>query len=360
MAATVTAIRLKHICRFKDRHGHQRHYLRVPGSKPVALPGAPGSPEFMAAYQAGLAATAPQPPGVPAPAAGSFDWLACAYYRSGAFTSLRESTQRAYRRIVEEIRAKHGSKPVRMLNAEAIRRLLEEKAGTPTAANHRLKLLRALLAIAVERQLLPADPSAGIARVRFRTAGYPTWSEAEIAQYEAHWPSGSRERLAFALLLYTGLRRSDVVRLGRQHLAEIVLEDGRRVPALRLRAVKTERDMMLPIHSALAAELTQVPEGRLTFLLTEFGKAFSPRGFYNQFMPWAAAAGVPAHRSPHGLRKACGRRLAEAGATGHQIMSVLGVTLSVAEVYTRAAQQGRMAVAGMARIVALPGNKTRG
>ena len=59
---------------------------------------------------------------------------------------------------------------------------------------------------------------------------------------------------------------------------------------------------------------------------------------------------MPSGRSPHGLRKAAGRRLAEAGATAHQIMSILGLTLQTAEIYTRQAEQGRMAVAGMERL----------
>jgi integrase len=98
------------------------------------------------------------------------------------------------------------------------------------------------------------------------------------------------------------------------------------------------------------AEIDQTPRDRLTFLLTEFGKPFSPRGFYNLFADWAREAGLPPGRSPHGLRKAAGRRLAEAGATAQQIMSILGVTLQTAEIYTRQAEQARMAVAGMARL----------
>lgn len=47
-------IDLPHIQRFRDRHGHLRHYFRKPGCKRVALPGIPGSEEFMAAYKVAL------------------------------------------------------------------------------------------------------------------------------------------------------------------------------------------------------------------------------------------------------------------------------------------------------------------
>lgn len=336
-------VRLKHISRFKDRHGHLRHYLRLPGRKSVALPGAPGSPEFMAAYHAAIAAAppaAPKPP--PGPAPGSLDALAVAYYRSPAFTGLRASSQRTYRRIVEELRAKHGTKPVRLLDATGVRALLAEKGEHRAAANHRLRILKAMMAVAAETKMIAADPTDGVKRLKRATKGFGTWSEEEIGLYEAKWPSGSRPRLALALLLYTGQRRSDVVRMGRQHVSG---------DEMTVRQVKTGHLIEIPVHAALAAELAQVPADRLTFLLTEAGAAFSPNGFYMRFREWCDAAGVPRGRSPHGLRKACGRRLAEAGATAHQIMAVLGLeTLALAEVYTRAAEKRRMARDGMERI----------
>ncbi len=47
-------------------------------------------------------------------------------------------------------------------------------------------------------------------------------------------------------------------------------------------------------------------------------------GFYNWFTDKARRAGVPKGRSPLGLRKASCRRLAEAGCSPHEIMSVSG------------------------------------
>lgn len=214
-------IELKHVSRFRDRHGHMRHYLRIPGRKPVALPGAAGSPEFMAAYAAAIDAAAreaPKPSPAPAATPGTLDALAIAYYRHQSFTGLRASSQANYRRIVEALRAKHGTKPVRMLDATAIRLLMAEKGEQRAAANHRLRVLRALCAVAIEAGQIAADPTSGVKRLRHETTGYTSWSEDEIALYEKHWPSGTRERLAFALLLYTAQRRSDVVRMGRQHM----------------------------------------------------------------------------------------------------------------------------------------------
>lgn len=341
------AVRLRHVHRLKHRDGSARYLLRVPGCRAVTLPGEPGTPEFMLAYQRGIEVAAPPAPRL---AVGSLDALAVSYYASPAFAGLRASTAAAYRRLVEELRAGYGTRPVRLLEPRNIEAMMAQKAGAPTAANHRLRMLRALMAHAVKIGLIRQDPTRGVDRVAYRTDGYHTWTEAEITAFEARWPTGSRERLAFALLLYTGQRRSDVVRMARQHLREVAI-DGRAVRVIEVTQVKTGKRLLVPIHEALAAEIDATPRGDLLpFLRTEYRKAFSPRGFYNLFVTWATDAGLPPGRTPHGLRKAAGRRLAEAGATAHQIMSILGVTLETAVIYTREAEQMRMAVAGMARI----------
>jgi integrase len=87
----------------------------------------------------------------------------------------------------------------------------------------------------------------------------------------ARWTSGTRERLALALLLYTGQRRSDVVRMGRQHIGPGGIE---------VRQIKTGTQLALPLHPALRRELDQAPQDRLTFLARGNGQAFTANGFY--------------------------------------------------------------------------------
>jgi integrase len=340
------AVRLRHVRKARHRDGSPRYLLRIPGAKAVTLRGEPGSPEFMADYHAGIAKAAAPAQGS---AQGTLDALAASYYQSAAYAGLRASTQAAYRRLVEELRTGYGTRPVRLLEARHVEDMLRAKHAHPTAANHRLRILRALMAHALRLGWIRRDPTTGVERMAYRTDGYHTWTEAEIAAFEARWPSGSRERLALALLLYTGQRRSDVVRMGRAHLRLVAVE-GRQVQVIEVSQVKTGRRLLIPVHAALADELAHAPVDLLPFLRTGYGKPFSPRGFYNLFTEWARDAGLPAGRSPHGLRKAAGRRLAEAGASAHQIMSILGVTLHTAVIYTREAEQMRMAVAGMDRI----------
>lgn len=346
------AVQLRHVRKAKHRDGSVRYLLRIPGTRAVTLTGTPGTPEFMASYTAALERAATPAQGA---AHGTLHALAVSYYQSTAFAGLRASTQAAYRRLVEELRTGYGTRPVRLLEARHVEDMIRQKHETPTAANHRLRLLRALMAHALRLGWIKRDPTAGVARMAYRTDGYHTWTEAEITQYEARWQPGTRERLALALLLYTGQRRSDVVRMGRAHLREVWITDvetgeRRKVKVIEVRQVKTGKVLLIPIHGALDTLIEDTPRDLLPFLRTAHGKGFSPRGFYNQFSAWAADAGLPPGRSPHGLRKAAGRRLAEAGASAHQIMSILGVSLQTAVIYTREAEQMRMAVAGMARI----------
>jgi integrase len=345
----MTLVKLKHIHRFRDRHGTVRHYLRIPGTKAVALPGTPGTAEFLAAYTAAMAA-APNFARAERVIPGTLNALAVAWYASSHFRSLRSSTQANYRRHCEKLREAHGDKPIRLLDAIGVRRLLAERT-TSTGPHHLLRVLRGLMAFAVETGLLPSDPTAGVKRSRHKTKGFRTWTEGEIAQFEAHWPSGSKPRLALALLLYTAHRRSDIVQLGRQHVSVQVIA-GLSLPCIVHTQSKTGKRVVTPIAPELAAELAHAEGDRLAFLTRENGQPYSANGFYNVFVDWCRAAGLPPGLAPHGLRKAMGRRLAEAGATTRENMAILGhTTLSEAENYTRDAEAARLAATGMDRIV---------
>jgi len=98
----------------------------------------------------------------------------------------------------------------------------------------------------------------------------------------------------------------------------------------------------------LAAITAATPCGHLSFLVTAQGKPFTPAGFTNAFKDWTRAAGLPPASPPHGLRKAASRRLAEAGATPHEIMSVTGHrSLKEVNRYTEAANRANLADAAI-------------
>lgn len=338
----MSTIRLRYIHRYKDRHGRVRFYLRRPGAQKIPLPGAPGTPEFMAAYHVAVASSLEPVAPKPKVAAGSMAALSQLYFQSAGYLTLGPTTRKVYQRIVLKLIEEHGHRLARDLDASTIRRLVAKRADTPAAANHLLRILRLMMRVAVDEGLRPDNPTVGVERLREKQQGVPTWSEGDIRTFEGRWPSGSKPRLALALLLNLGQRRSDIVRLGPGNI-----RDGK----LEFRQVKGAQLLRLPILPELATELAFIPKGQKTYLLTAYGEAFTPGGFYNWFVDRCEDAGLPAGRAPHGLRKAQARRLAEAGASTHEIASVTGhKTLAEVQRYTRAAEQEGLADAAMDRL----------
>jgi len=114
------------------------------------------------------------------------------------------------------------------------------------------------------------------------------------------WPTGTRERLALVLLLYTGQRRGDMVRMGRQHMSG---------DTIRVTQNKTGASLVFPMHPKLRAEIdASANTNHLTFLVTNWGRPFSAAGFGNWFRDVCDEAKL-AGRSTHGLRKSGGEAI---------------------------------------------------
>ena len=321
---------------FTDRHGKARFYFRRPGFRRAALPGLPYSSEFMAVYDAALhgarvelGASRSKPGTVTAAVAG--------YFGSMAFAGLAEGTQRERRRILECFRAEHGEKGIATLGKVHVERMMSTKA--PGAAVNFLVALRALMRHAVLVGLRAEDPTASVRGPKFRSEGFYTWTEEDIAAFEAKHPIGGQARLALALALFTGQRRGDVMRMGRQHV-----RDG----LIHVRQSKTGKTLAIPLHPELRAVLEATPAEHLTFLTTHGGRPWHPDAFSHWFKRRCREAGLPSRASVHGLRKAACRRLAEVGCSANIIASISGhATLREVSRYTAAADQVRLARQGI-------------
>src|SRR5262250_2405785 len=163
--------------------------------------------------------------------------------------------------ILERFRTMYGDRPIALLPTEWIEALLDSKP--PHAARSWLMTLRSLCEFAVKRRWLRTNPAANVKLPSVKSDGFHTWTDDEIALFEAHHPIGSKPRLALALLLYTAQRRSDVIRMGWQHLQG---------DSIAVRQEKTDRPLLIPVHSELANALAAVPRNNLTFLVTERGR----------------------------------------------------------------------------------------
>jgi integrase len=164
--------------------------------------------------------------------------------------------------------------------------------------------------------------------------------------------TGSKARLAFALLLFTGQRLSDITRLGRQHVNGKTL----RFTQFKGRNQKPTQ-LELPILSVLQQTIDASPTGDLNFLVNDLGRPFTDKGFGNWFCDRCIEAGVPGRA--HGLRKAGAPIAAENGATTHELMAIFGwKSLAMAEKYTRTASQTKLARSSMHHPVPREQNRT--
>jgi integrase len=211
----------------------------------------------------------------------------------------------------------------------------------PVAANALLKMLRVLMKHAVDTGFREDNPARDVPPVRIKSEGYHSWTEEEIARFEATHPIGSPERLAFALLLHTGQRRGDVIRMGPQHI-----RDG----FLHFKQEKTGAELWIPITPQLQEIIAACPVNQLAFVVSELGKPYTATGFSNRFRKDCDKAGLP-HCTAHGLRKAAARRLAEAGCTEHEIKSITGhASLKEVVRYTKGVNQRRLAMVAMEKV----------
>jgi integrase len=321
------------------RHGKSVWYVRRDGKR-NRIKAEYGTPEFDAEYQTALAAN--QPAKEARTAAGTLAWLIECFQGTAAWQARSEATRAKWDSIYRKAIETAGEIPLSAITPKSIRAGLERRAHTPGQAQHFLNAMRALFGWAINVQLLKVNPTFGIAApARKRDSGIRPWTEEDVAAYEKAWPVGTRQRIWLDVLLYTGLRRGDAVRLGRQHV-----RDG-------LATIKTEKTGMIvtiPILPILAESLAAGPCGDLSFIAGARGQPMAKQSFSNEFGIACRAAGVPG--SAHGVRKIAATRAANAGATVAELEAIFGWSGGkMASLYTRAADRQRLARRAMHKLV---------
>lgn len=329
----MTKIRLPYVDRFVDRKGTLRHYFRRPGGKRIPLPGAPGTQAWMDAYLAARDAEPDQPKAKKRGAEGTFDRLLGEYFESAAYRKLKAPTKRAYRLAMERLVTLEGMGHRRVdgMSRRNVLSIVARRADRPSAANDALKKLRILFKFAIEEEWTTHDPTLKIEKQAEGT--HHTWTDEEIEAFEAQWPLGTVQRTAFALLLFTGQRVSDVARMA-------WVDVNPAGDAISVTQEKTGTKLRLALHPSLLEALAAWPKHERAILVTGYGKPFTVKGLSNKMADAFDAAGLPKQCVTHGLRKAAARILAEAGCTVHEIAAITGhKSLSEVERYTKQADQ---------------------
>jgi len=350
-----------HAGSYLDRHGKRRWRFRRAG-KTIQLPSAPGQPDFEAAYAAALAGRPIEKDKVRRlPTSANPQSLRAAWRilitETLEWKQLDPETQYSQTLIAERFLQSpviegepmtFGDVAVADFQRKHIQAILARRSNTPHAASHLLRMIRKLTGVALDQEWIENDPTY---RVKFRPKyrGWKAWPDEARAKFEALWPIGSTPRLAYALALYFGHRRSDIAKV---KWSDLEAAGGNVVQQ------KTGKALWIPMHPELATVLEATQRAGEYVLMTQYGRPFSVKALGMRMQKWTIKAGLPLGHTLHGLRKTLGKMLAEHGATTRQIMSILGHDdITHAELYTREAEQRVLATDGMRR---LTNHKKRG
>lgn len=211
----------------------------------------------------------------------------------------------------------------------------------PGSANAFVESVGALFGWAVDREWLEHSPASRIKSIK--SGAYPTWTEMDLKRALEKFSEPARR--AVVLAVHTGQRRGDLIRLRWSDIAG---------GTLRVVQEKTGVSLTLPLHPTLKRELAAWRKGATadTILTDADGEAWRNREHLTyRIIRERRAAKMPEGLNLHGLRKLAATRLAEAGCSAHEIAAWTGhLTLTEVEVYTRAADQRRLAGSGMDRL----------
>lgn len=319
----------------RTRHGTVVFYYRVDKGPRTRLP-SPDDKAFKEAYKAAVAGT---PLKKQSDDPRTLAWLVARYMESADWKELSAGTRRQRSNIFHTmLKKKDGSATnaaktrFKDITDDSIRNGLEDRRGTPVQANNYLKAVAGLFKWAKKDNHVEINPTVDVDRLKVKSDGFPAWDESDARLFCAKWAIGTPQRLALELAMHTGLRRSDLCRVGRQHL---------RGHELSIRTEKTGAVITVELPQRVIDIIDATKTGDMHFLVTSFGKPFSTAGFGNWFGEAAREAGI--EKNTHGVRKFAATTAANGGATAHELMSQFGWANSKqAEVYTKGADRVRL------------------
>jgi integrase len=343
----MTRPRPPHLHREVTRHKKPVWYVRVGKGPRIRIRADYGTSEFAAEYQAAITGV-PLGTGVSrlTPSTGTLAWLIERFRETPAWLSLSPATRKKRENIFRQIIESAGRQPYTAITEAHIAAGRDKRGKTPHQARAFIDTMRCLYAWAKEVGFVRIDPAADVKYPTLKSGeGFPIWIDRDVAAYEARWPIGTKERVWFDVLSYTGLRRGDAVRLGKQHVRE-----GEAVITTEKSGGKVEVIIPLHLFPALIGTLRAGPTGDLHFIAGAHGKPMTKDSFGNAFHFACRAAGIK--KSAHGLRKLAATRAAEAGANIWQLNAMFGWTgTKMASHYTQAFERRRAAREGFKRLV---------
>jgi integrase len=274
---------------------------------------------------------------------GSLAWAIEKFLASPLYNQRAETTKRNYRRLLDQLRESYGTGLLRDLQPRHIRKIRNEIAAkSTTGADIAMSLISALWEFATEQlglDDLGADPTHGVKRAHKVRHEHEPWPAELIERFlgEAR-PS---LRWAVRLALYTGQRRSDLVKMKWSDF------DGEYI---QVRQQKTGAALSIPCHKELRDELETMPRVAETILVGERGGPLTGDSLSVMVRKQLREMGVDGY-AIHGLRKNAAVALADAGCQPMEIAAITGhLTLGMVSHYTKRRDQRLQGRAAMDKL----------
>ena len=332
--------KLRYVTDFNDRHKRRWYYFRYRGQK-FKLPGKPGSSEFMAAYARYLAAVESGELGRGDNLAYIKGSIGCVIERfldsDVGFKKLKPGTQRNYRRWLDSIKAEIGRFQIKDLTPVAVRAMRDSirVKSAATTADMCVMVVSVLWKFAIEFCHLPLghNPALGVARVHTNKNSREAWPDHVVSKLLAS--PDMVLRLAVSLLVHTGQREGDVIRMKWADIRDneiFVVQE------------KTGTRVWIPLHRDLRVLLDRTPHVSDAILNSSLGRPFSSsQALYEKIKTALRKMGEGGY-VPHGLRANAAVRLVDAGCTEDQAAAITGHRdMNVLRGYLRSRNQVKLA-----------------
>lgn len=337
-----------HLNRDKDRHGNIRYYVRIRHGRKIRLKQPYMSPAFVEEYKAAVL----QSP-VVAPSSklkrGTLRWLVQQWKEHSDWLLQEPSTRSQRDNILKHVLEKSGDRDYGEITQADIEAAKEARKATPFAANNFLKTMSALFRWAIAREYIETNPVAGVKQFRSKKGkkgGHKPWTLEDVARYRAFYAVGTRERLALEILISTGLRRGDLVRVGYANVHRGVIE---------IVTEKTGVQLFIPMLPRLEDALAATKTGETWICHAKTGKPIRKESFGTRFREWCKAAGVS--KRAHGLRKLAATIIANDGASELELQALFGwLTNDQSAIYTADANNRRLALQASRRLIDAEGD----
>jgi integrase len=286
------------------------------------LQGEPGTPEFVASFNAAAASKIPTPE-------GCLLGLLQGYQRSEDFRGLRDRTRKDYIGQIEKIESKFGDFPLKALAAPKARGEFldwrdELALVSKRQADYAWTVLARVLSWAKQRGKITVNPCERGGRVYSGSRVDHIWTIEDEAAFLKSAPA--HLHLPLLLALWTGQRQGDLLRLTWNAY------DGNVIRLRQSKSIGRGRrrvNVEIPVGAPLKAALDAAAKSKrsLIILLNSDGQPWTGDGFRASFAKARDKAGI-VDVTFNDLRGTAVTRLALVDCTEAQIVSITGHSLN--------------------------------